>query len=64
MKVVRIKDAGCAAVHGGIQVGDHVLQIDGIDVIDKSALELNKLVCGPEGSQAVLQVRRVQYPRH
>lgn len=56
MKVVRIKDAGCVALHGGIQVGDHVLTIDGNDVSEKTAIQLNKLVCGPEGSQAVLEV--------
>jgi len=61
MKVVRIKDSGCVALHGGIQVGDHVLTIDGADVSEKTAIQLNKLVCGPEGSQAVLEVCMLQY---
>jgi len=56
MKVTRLKDAGCAALHGGIQVGDRVLTINGENLADKSALQLNKLLSGPEHSQAVLQV--------
>jgi len=56
MKVARLKDGGCAALHGGIQIGDRVLRIDEQDLAEKSALQLNKLLSGPENSNAVLQV--------
>jgi len=56
MKVARLKDGGCAALHGGIQIGDRVLRIDEQDLAEKSALQLNKLLSGPENSKAVLQV--------
>ena len=55
-QVARVKDAGCAALHGELKVGDRVLTIDGEDLTDKTAMQLNKLMVGDEGSSAVLEV--------
>ena len=54
--MARIKEAGCAALHGGLKVGDLVLTIDGEDLTGKTAMQLNKLIVGDEGTQAILEV--------
>jgi len=52
MKVLRIKDGGVIALHGKMKVGDRIQKIDGEDLTGLSALEVNRLVVGPEGSVA------------
>lgn len=46
------------ALHGALSVGDRVLKIDGEELEGLSAVELNRLVVGPEGS--VAEVRFVR----
>eukprot|EP00291_Cryptomonas_curvata_P025101 CAMPEP_0172156250 /NCGR_PEP_ID=MMETSP1050-20130122/3087_1 /TAXON_ID=233186 /ORGANISM="Cryptomonas curvata, Strain CCAP979/52" /LENGTH=320 /DNA_ID=CAMNT_0012825259 /DNA_START=79 /DNA_END=1037 /DNA_ORIENTATION=- len=50
MTIMRIKDGGIAALHGGLTVGMRILTIDGMALDGLSPLEMNRLTTGPEGS--------------
>lgn len=58
LPVLRLKHQGPLALHGALSVGDRVLKIDGEELEGLSAVELNRLVVGPEGS--VAEVRFVR----
>eukprot|EP00960_Hanusia_phi_P059901 764321-Hanusia_phi.AAC.7 len=52
LKVVRLKDGGVAATSEKIAVGDRVIAVDGNEISLLSAVEVNRLLVGAEGSVA------------
>ena len=56
--VKRLKPDGAASTQGGVEVGDVVLAVNGIETIDMTYSELSGVVMGEEGSGATLLLLR------
>jgi carboxyl-terminal processing protease len=49
---------GFPAYEGGLRIGDELIQVDGVDVVDKSTSEISKLLKGQANTEVSIQVKR------
>lgn len=49
---------GFPAYEGGLKIGDELIAVDGVDVIDKNTSEISKLLKGQANTEVSIQVKR------
>ena len=49
---------GFPAYESGLRIGDELIQVDGVDVVDKSTSEISKLLKGQANTEVSIQVKR------
>jgi C-terminal processing protease CtpA/Prc len=53
---VRMKEGGIASRDGRMQIGDVVVSIDGTDITEMKPMDAQKLLVGPVGTSALLEI--------
>jgi len=49
---------GFPAYESGLRIGDELIQVDGVDVVDKNTSEISKLLKGQANTEVSIQVKR------
>jgi carboxyl-terminal processing protease len=49
---------GFPAYEGGLRIGDELIKVDGVDVIDKNTSEISKLLKGQANTEVTIQIKR------